>query len=70
MEGLLLALVLLHLSAAADNLYALTATDIVGNKVSLQEYKGKVLCTKLSSYLVTCTGYSGATLGHGGDLTN
>ena len=43
MEGLLVALVLLHLSAAADNLYALTATDIAGNKVSLQQYKGKVL---------------------------
>ena len=42
MEGLLVALVLLHLSAAADNLYALTATDIAGNKVSLQQYKGKV----------------------------
>ena len=50
MEGFLIALVLLPLSAAADNLYALTATDIAGNRVSLDEYKGKVTSYALTQY--------------------
>lgn len=53
MEGFLIALVLLPLSAAADNLYALTATDIAGNRVSLEEYKGKVIMASYAALLNT-----------------
>ena len=56
MEGFLIALFLLPLSAAADNLYALTATDIAGNRVSLEEYKGKVimLCCTIKHLINKC----------------